>query len=430
MLKIMRYFLYACSLVVGSVFIVSGLIKVNDILGFSYKLEEYFSPQVLNWTIFYPYATPFSAFMAFLEVFLGASLVMRWKLRYVTYITFALTIFFGFLTFYSAYFDVVKDCGCFGDAMKGSVGRSLTPWESFSKDMILFALLIPLVIWHEKISEGSCKHELVYLPISLLLVGALSWVFDWFGMAAFWAMFLIVYVIIRRTRRIEIIGMVLIAVLTLLSMYITYEHLPFKDYLPYAEGKNLRQEMKTCAELNLPCTEMGFLYRLKNKKTGELLKIDDRKYMEQALWQDTNWEMQAEIQNIVYTQGYEPSIHDFVFFDEEGQEMSEEILSAPNIFVLIAYNLQTANWGNICAIKEAQAFAEQTHAKFVLLTASSWQEIKDFKETNNFEVLAYQGDGTTLKTVIRANPGLVQIKSATVVGKWHYNDIPAFNDLH
>ena len=99
MLKIMRYFLYACSLVVGSVFIVSGLIKVNDILGFSYKLEEYFSPQVLNWTIFYPYSTPFAAFMAFLEVFLGASLVMRWKLRYVTYVTFALTIFFGFLTF-------------------------------------------------------------------------------------------------------------------------------------------------------------------------------------------------------------------------------------------------------------------------------------------------------------------------------------------
>ena len=123
-----KYFLAFLRIFVGSLFIVSGLVKANDTLGFSYKLQEYFSPSVLNLPFLAQYALIFSALLCVLEIVLGFAVIFGWYMRFTATILLFLTIFFGFLTFYSAYFDVVHDCGCFGDALQGSMGRRLTPW--------------------------------------------------------------------------------------------------------------------------------------------------------------------------------------------------------------------------------------------------------------------------------------------------------------
>src|SRR5688500_14871176 len=159
----MRILIIISRLIVGSLFIVSGLIKANDPLGFSYKLEEYFAESALNLTFLEPYAVALAILACLAEVVLGFAVLFGGRMKIATWALLLLTLFFGWLTAYTATCDpqgtytvmvngqeeirsvtCVTDCGCFGDAMKGSVGRSLTPWESFAKDMVLLVFIIPL----------------------------------------------------------------------------------------------------------------------------------------------------------------------------------------------------------------------------------------------------------------------------------------------
>src|SRR5210317_1542551 len=134
----MKYIVNIFRLVVGIAFILSGLIKLNDPLGFSYKLEEYFSAEVLNLPFLIPYALAFALFVVVYEIVLGVFLLIGFKPKLTIWSLIAMILFFSFLTFYSAFFDKVKDCGCFGDAIK------LSPWGSFIKDLIFLALLLPI----------------------------------------------------------------------------------------------------------------------------------------------------------------------------------------------------------------------------------------------------------------------------------------------
>ena len=120
---------------VGGLFIFSGLIKVNDPVGTAIKLEEYFEVFAYDFAPFFEYFIPaslfLSIFLSVLEVALGLALLLGFKVKETAWALLVMIVFFTFLTFYSAYFNKVTDCGCFGDAIK------LTPWESFTKDIIL-----------------------------------------------------------------------------------------------------------------------------------------------------------------------------------------------------------------------------------------------------------------------------------------------------
>ena len=120
---------------VGGLFIFSGLIKVNDPVGTAIKLEEYFEVFAYDFAPFFEYFIPaslfLSVFLSVLEVALGLALLLGFKIKETAWALLVMIVFFTFLTFYSAYFNKVTDCGCFGDAIK------LTPWESFTKDVIL-----------------------------------------------------------------------------------------------------------------------------------------------------------------------------------------------------------------------------------------------------------------------------------------------------
>ena len=123
-------------MLVGALFIVSGLIKANDAVGFSYKLEEYFTVFGTLWMN--DYALILAAFVCILEIILGVAVIFGTRMVTVSWLLLLMIVFFTFLTFYSAYFNKVTDCGCFGDALK------LTPWQSFTKDLVLlfFVLII------------------------------------------------------------------------------------------------------------------------------------------------------------------------------------------------------------------------------------------------------------------------------------------------
>lgn len=129
---------------VGGLFIFSGLIKVNDPVGTAIKLEEYFEVFAYDIAPFFEWFVPaalfLSVFLSVLEVVLGVALIIGYRMKITAWVLLGVIVFFTFLTFYSAYFNKVTDCGCFGDAIK------LTPWQSFYKDIILL-VLIGIIFW-------------------------------------------------------------------------------------------------------------------------------------------------------------------------------------------------------------------------------------------------------------------------------------------
>ena len=136
----MRFLFTISRYLVGLLFIFSGVIKINDPVGTQIKLQEYFEVFSSDFTpifeIFIPYALVLSVSLCTLEVVIGVALLINYQIKITSKITLGLILFFTFLTFYSAYFNKVTDCGCFGDDIK------LTPWESFYKDIILLIMIV------------------------------------------------------------------------------------------------------------------------------------------------------------------------------------------------------------------------------------------------------------------------------------------------
>lgn len=158
---------------VGGLFIFSGIIKVNDPVGTQIKLEEYFSVFAVDIAPFFESLKPISLFLSMLlstlEVVLGVALLLKYREKLVTTMLLVIIVFFTFLTFYSAYFNKVTDCGCFGDAIK------LTPWQSFTKDVILLVLIV--VLFLKRKSNELAKQSVFrtsFVSISLVVCLAIE----------------------------------------------------------------------------------------------------------------------------------------------------------------------------------------------------------------------------------------------------------------
>jgi len=145
----MKYLVGVVRIFVGILFIISGFIKLNDPVGFSFKLEEYFSQGVLDLPFLTPFALAISILVVIVEVMVGVMLILGYKRKITVWTLIAMIVFFTFLTFYSAYFNKVTDCGCFGDAIK------LTPWESFTKDVVLLVLILIIYVGRKYITNKN-----------------------------------------------------------------------------------------------------------------------------------------------------------------------------------------------------------------------------------------------------------------------------------
>ena len=136
----MKLLVHISRVFVGIMFVFSGFVKLVDPIGSQYKFEEYFSEYVLDMEFLVPYALQFSILLILTEIILGVMLLLGYKSKFTVWSLFLLSLFFLFLTWYSAYYNKVTDCGCFGDAVK------LTPWETFWKNVILIGFVLLLLI--------------------------------------------------------------------------------------------------------------------------------------------------------------------------------------------------------------------------------------------------------------------------------------------
>lgn len=364
---------------VGLLFVFSGLIKANDPLGFGYKLQEYF--EVFHITFFNDYATAIAIFLCGLEIILGGALLLGLFARQVIWGLLGLIVFFTFLTFYSAFFEVVTSCGCFGDAIP------LTPWQSFGKDLILLAFILILFIYRREIKP------LVDRPaMQAALIGPL--VLISFGIGVF-----------------------------------TYSNLPFIDFLPYKVGANIPSLMTIPP--GAPQDEYQITYHLKNKQTGAEQDMTDKEYLKQEIWKDANWEIKGEPESKLIKKGFEPKIKDLKLVDASGQDVTQALLQKPGYQLwVVAYDLSASNREAFSRISTTVIkSAVRNGIPTLILTASSPAAAEELKNELKWNTVFYFADAIPLKSMVRANPGILLMKDGAVVQKWHYRNFPSYQDL-
>ena len=351
-------------LFVGILFIISGLIKLNDPLGFSYKLDEYFSEPVFNMPFFVPYTLVIALFLVILEVVLGVMLLIGYKSKWTIWSLLLLVVLFSFLTFYSAYFDVVKDCGCFGDALH------LTPWQSFSKDIILLFFIL-ILFYNQKLIKPIFSNK---------------------------------------------IQNVLVLASIILSSYMGYwviNHLPLKDFRPYHVGANIQKSMEIPDDAPKSVVEMVFIYKVNGI---------DKEFTEKDLMNLPEGAEFVDRKDKVIVQGYLPPIHDFKL-ELDGNDQTQSIFSKEKSLLIVAYDLEKANVAAMQKLNELNKKAAAEGYYVAVLTGSSSDVIEAMKKKYGFTFDVLFCDATALKTVERANPSFVVLHYATIKQKVHYNDV-------
>lgn len=315
----MKFLVQLARIIVGALFIFSGFVKLVDPIGSKYKFQEYFSEDVLNMEFLIPYALPFAILLIVAEILLGVMILIGYKPKFTVFSLFILTLVFLFLTWYSAYYNKVTDCGCFGDAIK------LSTWGTFYKNIILIALIIILVVKLEfvkPIFQGKIPKVIAFLSLAVFL-------------------FITQHVL---------------------------THLPLIDFRAYAIGKNISEGMEY-------------------KDDGEI-----------------------------------PPVHDFMLEDEQS-DLAPELLKKEKVMLVIIYDLEKVDVNGFPAIKEVTTRAIAKGYTVYGVSASFADDLMLAKEKYNLPFNFLFCDETTLKTMIRANPGVVILDKGTVVEKKNWIDV-------
>ncbi len=372
-----KNFILVLRILVGFLFIFSGLIKLNDPLGFSYKLEEYF--EVFGLDIFSHLSLFFSIFFCSLEVILGFALLVGFQAKWVLISLLGLILFFTFLTFYSAYFNKVTECGCFGDAIK------LTPWQSFYKNLVLTSSI--LALWFQKKEIKAIWSS----SISILVNGV-------------------------------------IGILTLGFGAYCYRYLPVLDFLPYKIGKSIP------AQMEIPKGQVGdefaIEYTLKNRKTGEFKLINSIEYIKTKIYENPEWIYIKASDPILIKAGYQVPIKDLKIKDEKENDYTQEILNNSNYNLLIVeYDLRNTEFEAQKEIKSLVNHLQERSIKSFGLTATLPSEAQKLLSPYAINYPIFYSDAVPLKSMVRSNPGIILLKNGVVLGKWSAHNVPAIQDI-
>lgn len=357
-------------ILVGVLFIISGFIKANDPLGFSYKLDEYFTVFNMPWLSFA--ALALAIIICAFEIGLGVALLLGAKMKFTSWSLLLMILFFTGLTFYSWHYNKVTDCGCFGDALH------LTPFQSFMKDVVLLVLIFFIFIKRNEITPLFGERAATLLAYT--------------GFIASFSF----------------------------SVYCV-RNLPVIDFRPYAIGKSIPDGMKLPEGAITDSVVMVFIY----EKDGKQLELgmDDIKSI------DDTYKF-IDRKDKVIREGDKAPIHDFSIVSSDGTDITADVLSMDQVFLLVAYDINKSDDKVQSRINDFVNLAQQKGVEFIGLTSSSPKEVEAYRHEHNSLFDYYYCDATTLKTMIRSNPGLMLLKKGSVAAMWHHNNIPSFDEVH
>ena len=360
-----------CRFVLAATFIFSGYVKAIDPLGTLYKLKDYAAAMSLNGLLPDWVLVGVAIALGALEFALGVFMLFAVRRHVVSRITLAFMTAMTVLTLWIFVADPVKDCGCFGDALK------LTNGETLLKNIVLIACAA-LVAWRPA-------------DMARFISRSNQWIVRYYTVA---------YIVIT-------------------SVYCLYT-LPIFDFRPYHVGTNIKQDMEIPEGAEQPEFESTFLLR-KNGETREFT-LDN--------YPDSTWEY-VDTRTVQTKKGYEPPIHDFALTTcDTGEDITEQVLTKKGYtFLLISPRLAVADDSNFGDIDQIYEYAEENGADFYCVTASANDEIERWRDLTGAEYHFCNADETTLKTMIRSNPGLMLLKDGTIIGKWSHNALPQTDDL-
>ncbi|RXK85580.1 BT_3928 family protein [Filimonas effusa] len=357
LLQVVRWF-------VGLLFIFSGLIKANDPLGLSYKMQEFF--EVWGWHAFHDYTLFLSIVMNVFEVLAGVAIIIGWKTRLFSWLLLLLIIFFTFLTGYALFSTKIKTCGCFGDCLP------LLPVHSFLKDLLLLVLTLVLFKNHEKI-KPLCSPAASALAL-VLTVG--------FTIAAQW------YVL---------------------------RYLPVVDCLPYKKGNNLLEKMKAPAGAVPDSFAITFKYR----KAGK-----DVEFSVDSLPEDIDtYEYVDRYDKLVRKGNAVPPIEDFTLMTASGADTAQALLNQPGTWVMIlAQNFK--EWPKADAGVKQVINAANAQGVPVVVATPAPADAGRYLAGAKLTVVGC--DATVVKTAARVVPTLFLMKGANILEKKSYRQAGTF----
>ena len=368
----MRVFYTLSRYLVGLILIFSGVIKINDPVGTQIKLEEYFSLFSTDFTsifeILIPYALMISVFLCCLEIVIGVALIINYKMRLISKILLGLIVFFTFLTFYSAYFNKVTDCGCFGDAIK------LTPWQSFYKDLILLSFSLIIYFLHSKLRYQDGFFKIKIFEDNVFKNGVI----------------------------------IFISVISLIISYTAINFLPFVDFRPYKVGNYIPDLMQ-------PSEELKYSYIM--EKNGRNYEFDNYPNDKSFTFKEIK----------LLNPEAEPKISDYSLWNEDGDFTNESFLGNKLFIVIHDVNKLGIDRRKINEfITKLKKLKSDINfwVEPIVLTSSDSKSLSSFLDKNKISIKSIYGDATVLKTMIRSNPGFLLMRNGTVRGKWHFNKFP------
>lgn len=349
--------------IVGLLFIFSGLIKVNDPIGLSYKMQEFF--EVWNMHFLNDYALFFSIAMNSFEVLAGVAIIIGWRIKLFSWLLLLLIIFFTFLTGYAHYSGKIKTCGCFGDCLP------LTAAQSFYKDLFLLMLILLLVGFQQYIKSALSNT---------------------------WAFSLIALTLIVSTG----------------AQFYVLKHLPWVDCLPYKVGNNILQKMEMPAGATLDSMQIVFEYQ----KDGKTIEFDQEHFPEN--FDDSYIFMSRKDKLVKKGNGLKPAIVDFSLKTLDGFDTTQAVLSKKGMYVFIvakdASNI--AQWKKqVNAVLNNYRFRENGNP--VIFVSAEGAKIKAAFPNH----IVLNCDATVLKTAARVNPTFMYMDGATILEKWSFEDV-------
>ena len=330
------------------------------------------------------YSLYLSVFFCALEVLLGLAMLIGWNIRLTVAITAALILFFTFLTGYSAYFNKVTDCGCFGDFLK------LKPWHSFYKDLVLSGLILIMI--------AGMKHNVPWFskPFGVKLMGVLS-------------------------------------VLTLAFGVYCYMYLPVWDFLPYKIGNNIKTVMTFVpeGERSSDSIEITWVLYKPNKQGGTDSITCTTAEFEAKMGEGYQFDAAKSQRKKLVIEGYKSPIHDFAINNNQtGADMKDTFLDAEGYqLVYVAPYIDQAYTGGMDDLRALFTWGNANGVRIYPLTASSDQPAGEFAKANKLPVTFYSADQKMLMTMARYNPTVFFLKGAQILGKWSGRDLPDTEDL-
>ena len=364
--RLLKMTVNLCRIIVALTFIFSGFVKAIDPIGLQYKLQDYLGaigiPGFLpDWMLLI-----MAVLLAAVEFCMGIFLLFAIQRRLISKL---IVVFMSIMTLITVWLVVanpVKDCGCFGDALH------LTNTETLVKNIILL----------------GCSIVIMRRPLAM---------FRFISESNQW-------IVINYT-------IVFIFVCSGLSLY----YLPLFDFRPYRIGTNIPRGMEIPKDAEQPLFETTFIM----EKGGQ------RKEFTLNDYPDSTWKF-IDSKTVQVKEGYIPPIHDFSIADRKtGKDLTDSVLRHKGYtFLLIAPYLERADDSNFGDIDQLYEYAQTYNIPFYCLTASTAKAIQRWKDITGAEYPFCITDETTLKTIVRSNPGLLLLKDGTIINKWSHNQLP------